>query len=110
MFVFPKREIPKKNPPPDSLSHWQRVLKDPGCELLVTPAFSSQPTRCQVPMMVGMMVCAVVVVCAEDHNVILRFSRESVLYPTTAAGVNEFALVSIALVVLWLHHRDVSGA
>ena len=61
MFVFPKREIPKKNPPPDSLSHWQRVLKDPGCEPLVTPAFSSQPTRCQVPMMVGMMVQVVVV-------------------------------------------------
>ncbi len=51
-------------------------------------------------MMVGMMVCAVVVVCAEDHNVMLRFSRESVLYPTPAAGVNEFALVSIALVAL----------
>lgn len=50
-------------------------------------------------MMVGMMVCAVVVVCAEDHNVMLRFSRESVLYPTPAAGVNEFALVSIALVM-----------
>lgn len=60
-------------------------------------------------MMVGMMVCAVVVVCAEDHNVMRRFSRESVLYPTPAAGVNEFALVSIALVVLRLHHRDVSG-
>ena len=50
-------------------------------------------------MMVGMMVCAVVVVCAEDHNVMLRFSRESVLYPTIAAGVNEFALVSSAWVV-----------
>jgi len=50
-------------------------------------------------MMVGMMVCAVVVVCAEDHNVMRRFSRESVLYPTPAAGVNEFALVSIALVM-----------
>ncbi len=45
-------------------------------------------------MMVGMMVCAVVVVCAEDHNVMRQFSRESVLYPTPAAGVNESALVS----------------
>ena len=46
-------------------------------------------------MMVGMMVCAVVVVCAEDHNFMRRFSRESVLYPTPAADVNEFALVSM---------------
>jgi len=46
-------------------------------------------------MMVGMMVCAVVVVCAEDHNVMLRFSRESVLYPTPAADVNGFALVQL---------------
>jgi hypothetical protein len=30
-----------------------------------------------MPMMVGMMVCAVVVVCpAEAHNIIRRFSRE----------------------------------
>jgi len=50
-------------------------------------------------MMVGMMVCAVVVVCAEGHNVMLRISRESVLYPTPAADVNEFALVSIAFVM-----------
>ena len=37
--------LPKENPPPDSGS-WQRVLKVPGCERLVTPAFSPQPTRC----------------------------------------------------------------
>jgi hypothetical protein len=41
--------LPTQNPLPDSGS-WQRVLKSPSCELLVTlayfPAFSSQPTRC----------------------------------------------------------------
>jgi hypothetical protein len=43
-----------------------------------------------MPMMVGMMVCAVVVVCAaEAHNLIRRFSREVFLYPTIAPGVNE---------------------
>lgn len=40
-------------------------------------------------MMVGMMGCGVVVVCAEDHNVVRQFSREGVLYPTPAARVNE---------------------
>jgi hypothetical protein len=43
-----------------------------------------------MPMMVGMMVYAVVVVCAaEDHNVIRRFSRAVFLYPTVSPVVND---------------------
>jgi hypothetical protein len=41
-----------------------------------------------MPMMVGMMVCAVVVVCvAENHNVDSHV--EYFLYPTFSPGVNE---------------------
>jgi len=41
-------------------------------------------------MMVGMMVYAVVVVCAaEDHNVIHRCSREVFLYPTISPDVKQ---------------------
>ncbi len=45
-----------------------------------------------MPMMVGMMVCAVVVECAaEAHNVMRRFSREVFLYPTPSPDVNELS-------------------
>ena len=44
-----------------------------------------------MPMMVGMMVCAVVVVCAvEDHNVDSHVKY--FLYPTFSPGVNEIAI------------------
>jgi hypothetical protein len=41
-----------------------------------------------MPMMVGMMVCAVVVVCAEVHDVIHPISREVFLYLTILPCVN----------------------
>jgi hypothetical protein len=51
-----------------------------------------------MPMMVGMMVCAVVVVwAAQDHKRLGRSLREVFLYSTRPPGVNEigFALGSV---------------
>jgi hypothetical protein len=49
-----------------------------------------------MPMMIGMMVCAVVVVCAaRDHNVMGRFLREVFLYSTHQPGVNEIRFLAL---------------
>jgi len=76
----------KENPLPDSSVIGSGSLKVPGCELsLLWLSFrlSHNQRAASLPMMVGMMVCAVVVVCApEAHNLIHQLSREMFLYPT----------------------------
>jgi len=77
----------RKSPPPDSRS-WQRVVKFPVVSFLLLQLSPHNQRAALMPIMVGMMVCAVVVVCAvENHHVYASLLSVLILHRRT--GVNE---------------------
>ncbi|HEY3041623.1 MAG TPA: hypothetical protein VGJ66_23005 [Pyrinomonadaceae bacterium] len=77
-----------------TLGHGSGSLKVPVVSfLLLWAIFQLSPHNQRaalVPMMVGMMVCAMMVVCAaEAHKVIRALEREQFLYLTVSPDVNE---------------------
>ena len=82
--------ILQKNPLPRLLSRWQRVLKSFVVSFWLLQLSLHNHRAALMPIMVGMMVSAVMVVCVEVHKPLRRFSREVFLYSTLSRSVNEF--------------------
>jgi hypothetical protein len=79
--------LPKSKTRCLTLGHGSGSLKGPVVSFLLVQLSPHNQRAASMPIMVGMMVCAVVVVCAEDHNVDSHV-KYSYTRPSRAVSMN----------------------